>query len=49
MQTGSQYGMLTMNTAIKDLYLSGRIGKDTAMSWSIDKEDMQRQLAVYNT
>jgi twitching motility protein PilT len=44
MQTGSQAGMKTMNKALYDLYISGKIQADTALEWSIDKEDMQRQL-----
>ena len=44
MQTGLQTGMKTMNISLHELYSSGKIGADTALAWSIDKEDMQRQL-----
>jgi len=44
MQTGFQYGMRTMNTSLKELFSAGLIGADTALAWSIDKEDMRRQL-----
>ena len=44
MQTGLQIGMKTMNISLHELYASGKIKADTAIDWSIDKEDMQRQL-----
>lgn len=44
MQTGSQAGMKTMNSALYELYVSGKIKSETALDWSINKEDIQRQL-----
>jgi Tfp pilus assembly pilus retraction ATPase PilT len=44
MQTGLQTGMKTMNISLQELYTAGKIKAETALDWSIDKEDMQRQL-----
>lgn len=44
MQTGLQTGMKTMNNSLHELYVSEKIEANTALDWSIDKEDMQRQL-----
>jgi twitching motility protein PilT len=45
MQTGHHLGMRTMNGALKNLVDAGLIGDDSAMAWSIDKEDMKRTLS----
>ncbi len=44
MQTGSHVGMKTMNNSLKELVDNDLITNDTAMLWSIDKEDMKRTL-----
>ena len=44
MQTGLQAGMKTMNLSLHELYSSGKISAETALEWSVNKEDMQRQL-----
>ncbi len=41
MQTGSQQGMVTMDSSLADMYLRGRISYDTAMHHSIDLKTFQ--------
>lgn len=41
-QTGQQYGMKSMNSAIFDLVKAKKIDAERALEWSLDKEDMKR-------
>jgi twitching motility protein PilT len=43
-QTGNKYGMKTMDMAITDLYKRGEISKDTALTYSVDKEMLSRMI-----
>lgn len=43
-QTGGKYGMKTMDMAITDLYKKGEISKDTAFTYSVDKEILSRMI-----
>lgn len=45
MQTGFASGMRTMSGSLKTLFDKGLIDRQTALNWSIDKEDMIRVLA----
>lgn len=44
MQTGSKYGMKTMDMSLVELYKQGIISRDVAMSYATDKEIMERML-----
>lgn len=41
MQTGSQHGMVTMDTALADMYLRGEIAFDTAIQRAVDSNTLQ--------
>lgn len=41
-QTGQQYGMKSMNTALGELVRNRKITPERAVEWSMDKEDMKR-------
>lgn len=43
-QTGSKYGMRTMDMDLANLYKKGIITKETAMDFSVDKENLSRLL-----
>jgi twitching motility protein PilT len=43
-QTGGKYGMKTMDMAITDLYKKGEISKETAFTYSVDKEILSRMI-----
>lgn len=45
-QTGSKYGMKTMDMAITELYKKKIISADTALTYSIDKEMIQRLMML---
>lgn len=45
-QTGAKYGMKTMDMCISDLYKKGIIGKETALTYSVDKEMLTRMLML---
>jgi len=44
MQTGSKYGMQTMNMALYDLYVRHQISFQEALSASTDPDDLKRLL-----
>jgi twitching motility protein PilT len=44
MQTGHQYGMRTMDESLADLYRSGRISLDTALSRAVDQQVLRTLL-----
>ena len=41
-QTGSKYGMKTMDMALADLYKRGEISSESAISYSVDRETLKR-------
>lgn len=41
-QTGGKYGMKTMDMALAELYKTGQIDLDTALSYSVDRETLKR-------
>ena len=41
-QTGSKYGMKTMDMSIYELYKNGVISKETAMMYAIDREALEK-------
>lgn len=41
-QTGTKYGMKTMDMALADLYKRGVISKETALTYSVDRETLKR-------
>lgn len=43
-QTGNKYGMMTMDMDLANLYKKGIITKETAMNFSVDKENLSRLL-----
>jgi twitching motility protein PilT len=45
-QTGSKYGMKTMDMAIAELYKKKMISSDTALTYSIDKEMITRMMML---
>ncbi len=45
-QTGSKYGMRTMDMSIAELYKKGVISKDTAMSYAVDREILKRMMIL---
>ena len=45
-QTGRKFGMKTMNQSLIDLYRDGQIDIETALSHSLDPEDLKRNLQV---
>ena len=45
-QTGSKYGMKTMDMAIAELYRKGVISKDMAMTYAVDKETLNRMMIL---
>lgn len=45
-QTGRKFGMQTMNQSLIDLYREGEIDIETALSHSMDPEDLKRNLQV---
>jgi Tfp pilus assembly pilus retraction ATPase PilT len=42
MQTGSQFGMKTMDKSLKELFQQGKIALDVAMSKAKNAEEFQR-------
>ncbi len=44
MQTGSQHGMVTMDTALADMYLRGRITLDAAMQRAVDPNTLETHI-----
>ena len=45
-QTGRKYGMKTMNQSLIDLYRDGQVDIETALSHSMDPEDLKRNLQI---
>ncbi|MGM9974991.1 MAG: type IV pilus twitching motility protein PilT [Clostridiaceae bacterium] len=45
-QTGSKYGMKTMDMALTELYKKGSITEETARTYSIDKEMISRMMLL---
>ena len=45
-QTGSKYGMKTMDMAIAELYKKGVISMEMAMTYAIDKETLKRMMIL---
>lgn len=45
-QTGSKYGMKTMDMAIAELYKKGVISMDMAMTYAVDKETLKRMMIL---
>jgi twitching motility protein PilT len=45
-QTGSKYGMKTMDMAIVELFKKGLITKETALTYSVDKEMISRMMIM---
>lgn len=45
-QTGIKYGMKTMDMSIVELYKSGIISQETALSFSVDREMMTRMMLI---
>ncbi len=45
MQTGGMIGMKTMNQSLQELFQSGKIDRNTAVAYAIDKDDIQRRLS----
>lgn len=43
-QTGSKYGMKTMDMAIAELYRHGQISKEVALTYAIDKDILSRMI-----
>lgn len=43
-QTGSRFGMRTMDGSIMELYRDGEITKDTALTYCVDREQMERMM-----
>ena len=41
-QTGTKYGMKTMDMALAELYKKGTISKETALMYSVDRETIKR-------
>lgn len=41
-QTGTKYGMKTMDMALSDLFKKGIITKDTALTYSVDRDTIKR-------
>lgn len=46
MQTGSKYGMRTMDMALSDLYKKGIISYDCALSYSVDREMLSKIISL---
>ena len=46
MQAGGKQGMVVMDSYIIDLYKKGDITRATAISWSVDKEEVQKKLSM---
>ena len=45
-QTGSKYGMKTMDMSLAELYKKGAISLETAMTYSVDKETLKRLMMI---
>lgn len=45
-QTGSKYGMKTMDMALADLYKRGEISSEAAISYSVDRETLKRLMML---
>ncbi|MBC5628419.1 type IV pilus twitching motility protein PilT [Clostridium sp. NSJ-6] len=45
-QTGSKYGMKTMDMALADLYKRGEISSESAISYSVDRETLKRLMML---
>lgn len=49
MQSGQKYGMKTMNQSLADLYLSGRITLNDAMSYSCNTQELSEMLSKHKS
>ena len=47
-QTGQSFGMQTMDQSLYKLYQAGLISMENALSYCIDKREMERMLSVKN-
>lgn len=45
-QTGSKYGMQTMDNALLSLYRQGEISRDTILTYSMDQDYVRKQLGL---
>ena len=45
-QTGSKYGMKTMDMALADLYKRGEITSESAISYAVDRETLKRLMKI---
>lgn len=45
-QTGGKYGMRTMDMALADLYKKGNISYETALTYSVDREILERMISL---
>ncbi|MBM6836888.1 type IV pilus twitching motility protein PilT [Clostridium saudiense] len=45
-QTGSKYGMKTMDMALADLYKRGEISSESAISYAVDRETVKRLMIL---
>ena len=45
-QTGSKYGMKTMDMALADLYKRGEITSESAISYAVDRETLKRLMII---
>lgn len=45
-QTGSKYGMKTMDMALADLYKRGEISSESAISYAVDRETLKRLMML---
>jgi twitching motility protein PilT len=43
-QTGTKYGMKTMDSSLIELYRSGIVAQDTALDYSVDREYMEKTI-----
>lgn len=46
MQTGSKYGMLTMDMALSNLYKKGMISYDSALNYAVDREMLAKIISL---
>ncbi|MEG0296106.1 MAG: type IV pilus twitching motility protein PilT [Clostridium sp.] len=45
-QTGGKYGMKTMDMALVDLYKTGTITPDTALTYAVDRQTIKRMMMI---
>ncbi len=43
-QTGGKYGMQSMDSSLRDLFLNRQISKEEAMGRAIDQEELKRMI-----